>query len=105
MTKRTETDAVQAVSRSTKYLRKILVRVPMLECIRFGKVVHIELVRRLPTIHSDGTVTVTWGGKACEVRAMQCTFDSGYQIDTFQLVTEMTSKMVGAEGKQVRTWS
>lgn len=57
-------------------VRKLLVGGFDVECIRWGKIVHIEQVRRLPKIHKDGRVTIRAFNDDYEVKATKITLDS-----------------------------
>lgn len=68
-------DAAEAV-RNERFAGKILVGGFCVECIRFGKIVHIETVRRLPKIQKDGTVTIRAFNSTYEIKAERVTLDS-----------------------------
>lgn len=79
-------EAVTAYRSSRGNNAKILVGLRgTLECIRWGKIVHIENVRRLPKIHKDGTVTVRWNREDCEIEAHRVDFvgDDGREFSWF----------------------
>ncbi len=79
-------NTIEAVEHQTRSLRKILVGGFNIECLRFGKVVHIRTIRRIPKIHADGRVTIiTSYSAAAEISAKKHTLDCGRFFYTFDI--------------------
>lgn len=76
MITRTAIDNIPQAIEDYRYDRKLLIGGFDVECIRFGKIVHIQSVRRLPKIHKDGRVTIRAFNDEYEIKATLCTLDS-----------------------------
>ncbi len=81
---RTPTDAAAAIE-SRRGGRKIVVGGFDVECIRFGKIVHIQTVSRLPRVR-DGRVFIRAFNREYEVKATKCTLTrTGQSWTSFDL--------------------
>jgi len=76
MITRTPMNALEAINDRSYRDRKILVGGFDVECIRFGKIVHIQNVRRLPRVQRDGSVKIRAFNDEYEIKATKMTLDS-----------------------------
>lgn len=75
MLTREPVNAAEAIA-NRRFDGKIVVGGFDLECIRWGKIVHIKTVRRLPKVHADGRVTIRAFNQDIEIKAEKITLNS-----------------------------
>jgi len=85
MTTHEPANIIEAVQHSTRCLKNVLVGGWNIECMRFGKVVHIQTIRRIPKIHNDGRVTIRNYGEDHEIFATKHTIPDGRFFFTFDV--------------------
>jgi hypothetical protein len=77
--------AIQDVRRAIRLRMKVSIWLDYpVETLRWGKIIHINSVRRVPTIHDDGRVTVTFRGTVREIESHENVLINGRTYYTFR---------------------